>query len=165
MPPEMRSSPVSSVTYACAGRAASAAIVRAEMAPQPVILMELTSCLSGAATPAAWCRERERDRKETDCRRLERPQGRPPSLATPPAMADDEPGGRSPGSRVIDFVPSSRDASPEGPAQPVTYWNGASPLTVAVAARESAPIRPHPVPSFLLKRPLGAPGTIVCRAS
>src|SRR5690554_4581748 len=165
MPPEMRSSSVSRVASACAGAAASAAIVRAVMAPQPVILMELTSCLSGAATPAAWCRERERDRKETDCRRLERPQGRPPSLATPPAMADDEPGGRSPGSRVIDFVPSSRDASPKDLGSQGHYWNGASPLTVAGAARESAPIRPHPVPSCLRKRLLGAPGTIEWRAS
>src|SRR5690606_20024701 len=40
MPPEMRGSPVSSVSSAWAGRAPSAAIVRAVMAPQPVILME-----------------------------------------------------------------------------------------------------------------------------
>src|SRR5690606_7223556 len=136
MPPEMRSSPVSSVSSACAGAAASAAIVRAVMAPQPVILMEfdflsLWRGHPGRLVPRAG--ERQKGNGLPKARKTARQAALP---GDPPAMADDEPGGRSPGSRVIDFVPSSRDASPEGPSQPVTYWNGASPLTVAGAARE-----------------------------
>src|SRR5690606_14593959 len=109
MPLVIRSSPVSSVSSACAGKAASAAIVRAVMAPQPVILMEcyflsLWRGHPGRLVPRAGERQKGNGVPTAKGRKTGRPPWRPP------AMADDEPGGRSPGSRVIDFVPPSRDA-------------------------------------------------------
>src|SRR5690606_21254525 len=95
---------------ACAGAAAMAASVRAAKAPQPVFFIAVRVLSLWRGHPGRMAPEQGRD-TENGKPKVARPRtGRPPG--TPPATADDEPGGRSPGSRVIGLVPSSRDAGP-----------------------------------------------------